>query len=97
MSAPGERPDHARAATRTTADAAAALKKRSLSIAGHRTSVSLEDAFWTALKAMAERRGLSLAALVAQIDAGRDAANLSSALRVAALADALARAPDADR
>jgi predicted DNA-binding ribbon-helix-helix protein len=68
-----------------------ALKKRSLSIAGHRTSVSLEDAFWTALKALAERRGLSLAGLVAEIDAGRDGANLSSALRVAILVDAHAR------
>ena len=68
-----------------------ALKKRSLSIAGHRTSVSLEDAFWAALKALAERRGLSLAGLVAEIDAGRDGANLSSALRVAILVDAHAR------
>jgi len=66
-----------------------ALKKRSLAIAGHRTSVSLEEAFWDALKSLAARRALSLAALVAEIDAGRGDANLSSALRVALLKDAL--------
>ena len=61
--------------------------KRSLAIAGHRTSISLEDAFWDQLKAMAAARQLSLAALVAEIDAGRGATNLSSALRLAVLAD----------
>lgn len=73
-------------------NSAHALKKRSLSIAGHRTSVSLEEAFWTALKALAARRGLSLAALVGEVDAARGEANLSSALRLAVLADAEARA-----
>lgn len=73
-------------------NAPAALKKRSLAIAGHRTSVSLEEPFWTALKDMAARRGLSMAALVGEIDAGRGGANLSSALRVAILAEAQARA-----
>jgi predicted DNA-binding ribbon-helix-helix protein len=56
--------------------------KHSVVIAGHRTSVSLEDAFWRALKEIAALEGLSLAALVAQVDAGRGEANLSSALRV---------------
>ncbi len=64
--------------------------KHSVVIAGHRTSVSLEDAFWRALKDMAAQEGLSLAALVAQVDAGRGEANLSSALRVFALERALA-------
>jgi predicted DNA-binding ribbon-helix-helix protein len=59
--------------------------KRSIAIAGHRTSISLEDAFWRVLKEVAATDGLSLAALVAQVDAGRGAANLSSALRVFAL------------
>ncbi len=63
----------------------AAVAKRSLSIAGHRTSVSLEDAFWTALSDIARARGQSLAALVAEIDRGRGEANLSSAIRVFAL------------
>lgn len=62
--------------------AEAAVAKRSISIAGHRTSVSLEEAFWTALGEIARARGLSLAALVAEIDRGRGEANLSSAIRV---------------
>lgn len=62
--------------------------KRSLSIAGHRTSVSLEEIFWSELRAIAEKRGLSVAALVAEIDARRGQANLSSALRVHVLQNA---------
>jgi predicted DNA-binding ribbon-helix-helix protein len=58
------------------------VAKHSLLIAGHRTSVSLEDAFWEALKSVAAARGLSVAGLVAEIDAGRGEANLSSAIRV---------------
>ena len=60
-------------------------KKRSITIAGHKTSVSLEAAFWSVLRRLAAEDGLSLAALVAKVDAGRGAANLSSALRVYAL------------
>ncbi|MGX7708865.1 ribbon-helix-helix domain-containing protein [Methylobacterium sp. Gmos1] len=58
------------------------LLKRSLVIAGHRTSVSLEAAFWEALRQLALARGLSVQALVGQIDAGRGGQNLSSAIRV---------------
>jgi predicted DNA-binding ribbon-helix-helix protein len=68
------------------------VRKRSVKIAGHRTSVSLEAPFWDALQALAARRGLSLAALVAEIDAGRQARNLSSALRLFVLAEARAGA-----
>jgi predicted DNA-binding ribbon-helix-helix protein len=57
------------------------LIKRSVRIAGHATSVSLEPAFWQALLEIAARRGLSVNALVAAIDAERSG-NLSSALRV---------------
>jgi predicted DNA-binding ribbon-helix-helix protein len=57
------------------------IKKRSVLLAGHRTSISLEAPFWDALCAIAERRGLSLNRLVATIDAERSG-NLSSALRV---------------
>ncbi|MDR3461076.1 MAG: ribbon-helix-helix domain-containing protein [Beijerinckiaceae bacterium] len=60
----------------------AAVRKHSLMISGHPTSISLEDAFWTALKATAKRQGLSVARLAAEIDARRDGANLSSAIRV---------------
>ena len=56
--------------------------KRSLAIAGHRTSVSLEAPFWDALKDIAAVRGASVQALVGEIDAGRGGANLSSAIRV---------------
>ena len=59
--------------------------KRSLQIAGHRTSISLEEPFWIELKDFAAERGLSLAALVAEIDGARGEANLSSAIRVALL------------
>ena len=56
--------------------------KRSLVIAGHRTSVSLEDAFWRRLRAIAAERELSLNRLAAMIDVSRGGANLSSAIRV---------------
>ena len=62
------------------------LRKRSVLVAGHRTSVSLEDAFWDVLKDIAARRGLSLNQLVAEVDEGRTG-NLSSALRVYALGE----------
>ena len=62
--------------------------KRSLAIAGHRTSLSLETAFWRRLEALAAAKRLSLSALVAEVDAGRGEANLSSALRVFALENA---------
>jgi len=56
--------------------------KRSLTIAGHRTSLSLEPEFWSALQHAAEARGLSIAALVSEIDLARGERNLSSAVRV---------------
>lgn len=62
--------------------APASVFKRSVVIAGHRTSISLEDIFWRTLKSIARERRQSVAALVAQIDAGRGEANLSSAIRV---------------
>jgi predicted DNA-binding ribbon-helix-helix protein len=58
------------------------IVKRSIVVAGHKTSVSLEDAFWAALKDIARERGQSLRSLVAEIDAGRSGGNLSSAVRL---------------
>jgi predicted DNA-binding ribbon-helix-helix protein len=58
------------------------MRKHSLVIAGHSTSISLEAAFWDALKELARERGLSVAAFVGEIDSSRGEANLSSALRV---------------
>ena len=62
-------------------EAAARIKKRSVLIAGHATSLSLEAEFWSALQEVARLRGISLNQLVAHVDATR-AGNLSSALRV---------------
>lgn len=58
------------------------IVKRSIVVAGHKTSVSLEDAFWHALKDIARERAQSLRSLVADIDGGRDGGNLSSAVRL---------------
>ena len=60
------------------------IRKRSINIAGHATSVSMEEAFWTVLKEMAEAKGKSLAQLIREIDDQRRG-NLSSALRLAVL------------
>jgi len=56
--------------------------KRSVVIAGHKTSVRLEDAFWRGLKEIAAARHVTLSALVADIDTGRANGNLSSAIRL---------------
>ena len=67
---------------------ASGVVKRSVSIAGHRTSVSLEAPFWDALKEIAGTRGTSMQQLIGAIDAGRGEQNLSSAIRVFVLAAA---------
>lgn len=56
--------------------------KRSIVIAGHKTSVSLEDAFWKSLKEIAGERNVTLSDLVASIDSDRRHGNLSSAIRL---------------
>ena len=58
------------------------VSKRSIVIAGHKTSVSLEDQFWDSLKEIARERGTTLTALVATIHGNRQHANLSSAIRL---------------
>ncbi len=63
------------------------IRKRSIKLNRHATSVSLEDQYWEELKRMADAAGLSLAALIEGIDAARGGDNLSSALRLAVLAD----------
>ncbi len=71
-----------------------AIKKRSVSLSGHRTSYSVEDEFLNILRAMAVAQSIPLAKLIARIDAvrGRET-NLSSALRLAALAHVKASNP----
>ena len=62
------------------------LAKRSLTLAGHRTSVALEPEFWAVLETLADTQGMGLAALVAAVDAARPAGQpLASALRLTAL------------
>lgn len=66
-------------------------EKHSLTLRGHRTSVSLEPEFWAAFREIAARRGVALNALAAEIDAGRGAVGLASAIRVFVLAEVRAR------
>ena len=61
------------------------MHKRSVRIAGHATSVSLEEEFWSALKEIAKSKGQSLNALITELDDSRSG-NLSSSLRVYVLA-----------
>ena len=70
---------------------ASGVVKRSVAIAGHRTSVSLEAPFWQALKEIACRRGASVQQLIADIDAKRGERNLSSAIRVFVLSEVRGR------
>jgi len=60
----------------------ASIRKRSLTIAGHRTSISLEDIFWETLSEIARTRGLSVTSLVEEIDKSRGANGLSSSIRI---------------
>ena len=61
------------------------MRKRSVTIGGHQTSITLEDAFWTELSVLAEARGLSLNALVAEVDHARTAPGNSAYSSRAAL------------
>ena len=70
----------------------AGVVKRSVAIAGHATSVSLEGPFWEALRAIAVEEGLSVQALIGRIDAERAGQNLSSAIRVYVLRSVQRRA-----
>ncbi|MCB1720938.1 MAG: ribbon-helix-helix domain-containing protein [Alphaproteobacteria bacterium] len=58
------------------------VRKHSVNILGHQTSITLEDEFWTALKYAAQKRSISLNKLIAEIDEQRGSKNLSSAIRV---------------
>jgi predicted DNA-binding ribbon-helix-helix protein len=67
--------------------------KRSVLSNGHKTSVSLEQAFWSSLKDISKERGMTLSDLVSEIDANRQQGNLSSAIRLFVLEHFKARAP----
>jgi len=64
------------------------MRKRSITIGGHQTSISLEDEFWHELATIARQRSLSLNALVSEIDRQRSGGNLSSTLRLYVLKQA---------
>lgn len=68
---------------------ASSIRKRSVIIHGHKTSVSLEEPFWVELKSIAASRRVTLQQLLAEIDANKQQNNLSSALRVFVLAACL--------
>jgi predicted DNA-binding ribbon-helix-helix protein len=72
-------------------DSPTRLKKHSVSIAGHRTSITLEAAFWDALGTIARERAVTVSGLIAEIDRAREAdpaaPNLSSAIRVFVLGE----------
>ncbi|WP_201859922.1 ribbon-helix-helix domain-containing protein [Microvirga soli] len=74
-----------------------AVLKRSVSIAGHRTSISLEEPFWEGLREIAERENRSVQSLIGRIDAERGEQNLSSAIRVFVLNDLRNRLEAADQ
>jgi predicted DNA-binding ribbon-helix-helix protein len=69
-----------------------AVRKRSVTVAGHATSVSLEEDYWEALAEIARRRGMSINGLIAEIDAERHSGGLSSAIRLHVLAEFRRRA-----
>jgi len=69
-----------------------AIVKRSIILSGHKTSVSLEDAFWEGLKDIAKNRRTTLSDLIGSIDLDREHGNLSSALRLFVLNHYQARA-----
>ena len=66
--------------------------KRSISVGGHKTNISLEDAFWDGLREIAHSRDMTISAIVADIDMRRRHANLSSAVRLFVLEQTQAQA-----
>jgi predicted DNA-binding ribbon-helix-helix protein len=64
-----------------------AVAKRSIVVAGHKTSISLEDAFWSGLKEIAAQRDMTLSDLITTINADRKHGNLSSAIRLFVLGE----------
>jgi predicted DNA-binding ribbon-helix-helix protein len=75
----------------TEASMKSAVLKRSIVVAGHKTSVSLEDAFWSGLKEISKRHKATLSDMVADIDSQRQFGNLSSAIRLFVLEQARAQ------
>ena len=70
-----------------------APKKRSVTLAGHRTSLSLEEEFWEILRQLADEQGRSVTSLLTEIDAARGKRNFSSAVRVYVLEQMIRHSP----
>jgi predicted DNA-binding ribbon-helix-helix protein len=68
--------------TKSGATMKSAIIKRSIVLAGHKTSVSLENEFWDGMRQIADQKNTTVSALLQQIDTGRSSANLSSAIRI---------------
>jgi predicted DNA-binding ribbon-helix-helix protein len=81
-------------ACRSRAMKESTVVKRSVVVGGHKTSVSLEEAFWDSMKAISRARGMTLSELVAEIDTTRQQNNLSSAVRLFVLEHYRSRAVD---
>jgi predicted DNA-binding ribbon-helix-helix protein len=69
------------------------VTKRSIVISGHKTSISLEDPFWSGLKEIAKNRSATLSSVVARIESSRQYGNLSSAIRLFVLEHARRQSP----
>ena len=80
-----ENPTDEMSAGSGTRGATTMLKKRSINLAGHATSLALEPEFWSVLEEMAQAQRLSLAGLIGKVDSGRTGNPLASACRLAAL------------
>ena len=72
------------------------VAKRSIVVGGHKTSVSLEEAFWSGIKEIADARRITMSNLVSEIDRKRDQGNLSSAIRLQVLAHYRSQIPPSD-
>jgi len=74
--------------------APSSVRKRSVTLDGHKTSVSVEDDFWVALAEIAEQRRMTMASLIEAIDRDRLSTNLSSAIRLFVLCEARGGKPE---
>jgi predicted DNA-binding ribbon-helix-helix protein len=72
------------------------VAKRSIVVGGHKTSVSLEEAFWSGIKEIADARRITMSNLVSEIDRKREQGNLSSAIRLQVLAHYRNQIPPSD-
>ncbi len=85
------------ATAKPPAHAPSSVRKRSVTLDGHKTSVSVEDDFWVALTEIAEQRRMTIAGLIETIDRDRLSTNLSAAIRLFVLCQARGSRPKSQR